>query len=129
MSSHPFDARDIRRGMDVFTVSGRYLGVVVHVDQPATAAPAPRSSTIAVAVSGFNGESLGPAPTAALGNTGPFVQRRQTDFQSRGDGAPAIAGSLHVGRWYGLIGRRNIPLSAVQNVSLERVILPDEAGA
>jgi hypothetical protein len=30
---------------------------------------------------------------------------------------------MSVGRWFGLLGRRNVPLSAVQNVSMERVML------
>jgi hypothetical protein len=122
MSSHPFDARDIRRGMDVYAEDGHYLGVVLTV----AVSPTPTSATRHPAQSslGFTGESLGPAPTAELGNTGPFLQRRP-DFQSRADGAPMIDGSITVGRWFGLIGRRSVPAAAIQNVSMERVILAD----
>jgi hypothetical protein len=121
MSSHPFDARDIRRGMDVYTEDGQYLGTVLHVERAPAPTPPPRHPV--AAFGGFTGEALGPEPTVDVGNAGPLVQRRQTDFQSHSDGAEALRGSMSVGRWFGLLGRRNVPLSAVQNVSMERVML------
>jgi hypothetical protein len=112
--------------MDVYTADGRYLGSVLHVERAPGPTSPPRPS--AAAFGGFTGDSLGPEPTVDVGNTGPLVQRRQTDFQSHPDGAEALCGSISIGRWLGLLGRRNVPLSAVQNVSIERVILENSAG-
>lgn len=127
MDVHPFDTRDIRLGMDVYSVDGQYLGVVLRVNGASVVA-SHRPAAVAPAT-GFTGESLGPAPTAELGNSGPLVQRRQTDFQSRPDDAGAQVGSFTVGRWYGLIGRREVPVTAVWNVSMERVIVRGDAEA
>jgi hypothetical protein len=97
----------------------------LHVERASAPTQTPRHP--AATIGGFTGESLGPEPTADIGNTGPLVQRRQTDFQSRPDGAQSLDGAIRVGRWFGLLGRWNVPLSAVQNVSMERVILAEGA--
>ena len=119
-----FDARDIRRAMDVYTRDNVYLGTVLAVlpgpallgPPPAPAAP-PQGSAL-------DGEALGPMPTQPLGNPGPRTQGAAAACGTSGDGAaPLGLGALIVGRWWGLRGRRIIPLDAVQTVSLERVVL------
>ncbi|MDP8922550.1 MAG: hypothetical protein M3O34_06685 [Chloroflexota bacterium] len=123
------NARDIRPSMDVFSRDGAYLGTVLRVapDRAALAdgkdgrepnlGAAPQSSAI-------NGELLGPMPTAPLGNPGPLAQSARGRYAAEADGAPSLrGGSFVVGRWWGLLGRRVIPLDLVMNVSLERVIL------
>jgi hypothetical protein len=119
-----FDRRDIRRAMDVFTQDNVYLGTVLAVrrgpplsDWPRVPVPARQSSEISA-------ERLGPAPTEPLGNPGPRTQSARAEYATQPDRAePLGRGSLLVGRWWGLLGRREIPLEAVQSVSFERVVL------
>jgi hypothetical protein len=117
-----FDSRDIRLGMDVYTLDGVYLGTVRRVwPGPPSLDPVPTASAEA---SVPHGELLGPMPTAPLGNTAPCVQGAAAGFGSAADdAAPLGHGAIEVGRWWGLLGRRTIPLDAVQTVSLERVVL------
>ncbi len=131
-----FDRRDIRPAMDVYTRDNVYLGAVRAVipgPTPTLGDPGPRGARESSAVSG---EALGPSPTRAIGNRGPDTQSARAAYATAPDGArPLGVGALIVGRWWGLVGRRTIPLDAVQTVSLERVILnvphdqlPDGAG-
>jgi hypothetical protein len=119
-----FDRRDIRKAMDVYTLDNVYLGTVLNV----LAGP-PSSFTQTVAppareTSNVNGELLGPMPTQTIGNTGPNRQSAAAAYATTADGAqPLGEGSLVVGRWWGLVGRRTIPLATIQTVSLERVVL------
>jgi len=39
------------------------------------------------------------------------------------DARPIGAGAIRVGRWWGLLAQRTVPLDDVQTVSLERVVL------
>ncbi len=119
-----FDDRDIRPSMDVYTRDNVYLGTIRAV-VPGSATPdgervletARQSSTI-------SGERLGPMPTAPLGNSGPERQSARALYATEPDAArPLGRGAIEVGRWWGLVGRRTIPLDAVQAVSLERVVL------
>jgi hypothetical protein len=118
-----FDRRDIRMMMDVYTLDNVYLGSVLRVapgnltGERACAISAPQSSQV-------SGESMGPAPTWAVGNAGPATQSAAAGYRARTDGAALIgAGDLTVGKWWGLRERRVIPLGLVQTVSLERVVL------
>jgi hypothetical protein len=119
-----FDRRDIRRAMDVYTQDNVYLGTVLAIrrgppesDRPRLPEPVRQSSEI-------SGERLGPAPTEPLGNPGPRSQSARADYATQADAAETIGrGSLLVGRWWGLLGRREIPLEVVQSVSFERVML------
>ena len=124
-----FDSRDIRPFMDVYTRDNVYLGTVrAIVPGPGDALPPPEEQPPEWArqSSALDGERLGPAPTQALGNPGPRAQSARAGYAAALDGArPLGHGYLEVGRWWGLIGRRTIPLEAVQTVSLERVILKE----
>ena len=119
-----FDRRDIRPSMDVYTRDNVYLGTVLDVIQgpllPAgelVAADARQSSAV-------NGELLGPMPTQPIGNQGPTTQSARAGYATERDAAqPLGKGALVAGKWWGLIGRRTIPLDDVQSVSLERVVL------
>lgn len=138
-----FDARDVRRGMDVYSSDGVYLGTVIWVvDGPATPRPrphagqpdsAPRASPSQVSAA-YSGESLGPMPTAALGNGGPRRQTAATDFAStpvfatndpgRQPAEIVLLRMLTSLRWSTLRPRlRRIAVNEVQAVSLERIIL------
>ena len=124
------DDRDVRPGMDVYTLDDVYLGSVVRVE-PGDAPPAPRASPSAGG-SETSGESLGPMPTAAVGNRGP---REQSAAQGYATGGPSVGRPLGAGRLRvrrspvgldpsTLIPRsRWLPLDLVQTVSLERVVL------
>ncbi len=119
-----FDRRDIRPTMDVFTSDNVYLGTVlgitVGVAQPVgeRVPPSARQSSV------INGELLGPAPTQPLGNPGPLRQAAAAGYATQADTMQLLGkGTISVGRWWGLFGKRHIPLAAVQTVSLERVVL------
>ena len=85
-----------------------------------------------VSEAGFSGESLGPMPTAPLGNWGPTEQSAARRYATVGGrvGHPLGGGRILVRRWLvGLDPRtlwpraRWLPLDLVQTVSLERVVL------
>jgi hypothetical protein len=118
-----FDQRDIRKTMDVYTRDNVYLGTVLHV-VPGSVVQPEQIHRAVQQHSSVNGELRGPMPTAPLGNTGPQRQGAAAHYATASDGAhPLGGGMIHVGRWWGLIARRTIPLAAVQTVSLERVVL------
>jgi hypothetical protein len=134
-----FDAPDLRRGMDVFDAAGTYLGTVVWVtsralprppDSPARATPAHHADQP------FSGEAIGPMPTASLGNSGPRSQSPTTAYAT--SSAAARIGKHGARRptelvvlrlltslnWSTLRPRvRRIPVSRVQAVSHERIVL------
>jgi len=124
-----FDARDIHPPLDVFSHDNVYLGTVLAVRADSatpdsrhslgrpTLAPADQTSTV-------SGELLGPMPTEPLGNPGPANQSARSGYRADGDGAPPLgSGTIVVGRWWGLVGRRAVPLDQVLALSLERVTL------
>lgn len=124
-----FDVRDLHRPLDVFTRDDVYLGTILTVVPaagPATAAAtdaepaqpdAPRPSQV-------SGELFGPMPTGPLGNPGPAVQSAAGGYRAASDDARVLdGGTMVVGRWWGLVGRRTIRLDQVLSLSLERVIL------
>lgn len=120
-----FDNRDIRPSMDVYTHDNVYLGTVLKIiperGMPATADQPVDGSTQSSAVSG---ELMGPMPTMPIGNPGPHTQSARAGYTTQPDSArPLGQGTLRVGKWWGLLGRRTLPLDAVQTVSLERVVL------
>lgn len=120
-----FTVRDIRRAMDVYTRDNVYLGTVLEVI-PGPAAPdgKPELSPEVLQSSAVNGEWLGPMPTEPLGNRGPANQSARARYAVGQEAAERIGrGALRVGKFGGLVGRRLIPLDAVQTVSLERVVL------
>ncbi|MBI3968597.1 MAG: hypothetical protein HY329_23430 [Chloroflexi bacterium] len=123
-----FDRRDIRPAMDVYTADNVYLGTVLAVVSGPGATPEAAGDEPTPTVSAFDGEQLGPVPTQAVGNAGPATQSAARSYAVASDGAAPIgAGEIRVGRWWGLVGRYTIPLSAVQTVSLERVVLAVKA--
>lgn len=137
-----FDLRDIRPAMDVYTLDNTYLGTVEAIIPGPVApsagtvageradddqAPSEGSSEPGSAI---DGERLGPAPTQGLGNAGPDRQSARTRYATAADDARPIGrGHLRVSRWWGLVGRRTIPLEMVQTVSMERVVLRVKAEA
>ena len=117
-----FDTRDIRLGMDVFTADNVYLGSVVrlpaaeNLQEDAYRAVDPSSRT--------SGEALGPSPTVSLGNTGPLNQSARTHYATQPDANGVFpSGSFEVGKWFGLVGRKSIPVAFVQSLSAERIVL------
>ncbi len=118
-----FNHRDIRVLMDVWTADNEYLGSVRRV-LAAGISMHTRIETPDQQVSGFSGEALGLVPTQALGSSGPVMQAAHAAYATSPDGAGLLgAGTMTVGHWAGLIGRRSIALDFVQSVSLERVTL------
>lgn len=120
-----FDFRDIRPAMDVYTLDNVYLGTVLKVI-PGPMAPddGPEVGPDARQSSQVSGELLGPMPTQYLGNRGPTSQSARARYAITPDiRRPIGRGALEVGKFFGLVGRRTIPLDAVLTVSLERVIL------
>src|SRR5690349_1364993 len=131
----------IKRGMDVFTLEGEYVGTVVHVSRtapPRSPGETPPSLPLPIAMErgregarGFSGESLGPVPTAALGNRGPSTQARVAGFGATSAPAepPSTGWMLLVRLLVAQQWRRSwpkvqrLPLDLVQAVAHERVIL------
>jgi hypothetical protein len=119
-----FDSRDIRRSMDVYTADNTWLGEVLSVEPGPEPPGGEQVGESARQHSAINGELLGPAPTAPIGNRGPHAQSAAEAYAVSRDAARRLGqGSILVGRWWGLFARRTIPLSAVQTVGLERVVL------
>lgn len=144
-----FDARDLRRGKDVFGADGTYLGTVVWIKvRPpdpgrradlSGGADRPLPGVAAVCASGdpasaFSGEALGPMPTAALGNGGPARQSAASAFGASAARLDAPGTMLPVEllvmrlltalSWSTLRPRVwRIPVDLVQAVSHERIVL------
>lgn len=119
-----FDFHDIRRSMDVYTIDGVYVGTVLDIIPGAVVRNDEQAHERAHQSSEISGEMLGPMPTRPLGNSGPERQSAREWYAAKPDRASPIgAGAIRVGRWWGLRGRRTIPMDAVQTVSLERVVL------
>ncbi|HEX7025306.1 MAG TPA: hypothetical protein VF187_10860 [Gemmatimonadales bacterium] len=119
-----FDFRDIRPAMDVYTLDNVYLGTVLAIIPGPAAEPSQRVPANAMESSEISGEMLGPAPTQTVGNRGPANQSARARYAVKPDAKQIIGhGAITVGRWWGLRGRRTIPMDAVQTVSLERVVL------
>lgn len=120
-----FDDRDIRPAMDVYTYDNVYLGTVIElIPGPVAQSTAHQPARLSPQASVVNGELLGPMPTHPLGNPGPGTQSAHTRYAASPDSArPLGRGAIAVGKWWGLVDRRTIPLEDVQTVSLERVVL------
>ena len=117
-----FDYRDIRTTMDVYTLDNGYLGTVLSI-QGGPPLAHKQILTTARQGSGVSGELLGPMPTQPIGNLASLQQSAGANYATAEDTMPIGAGAIVVGRWWGLAGRRVIPLADVQTVSLERVVL------
>ncbi len=119
-----FDTRDIRLYMDVYTADNVFLGEVRRITPRPTSLAGEQVGESARQASKLSGERLGPMPTEPIGNPAPRVQSARNLYAAQSDGAkPLGQGMLTVANWSGLIGRRTIPLDAVQTVSMERVVL------
>lgn len=119
-----FDRRDIRPSMDIFTLDNAYLGTVLEIVPGEDVPEAERVEVGAPQASRVSGELLGPMPTQEVGNRGPERQGASASYATSPDDAEPIGrGGIMVGRWWGLVGRREIPVEDVLSVSLERVIL------
>jgi hypothetical protein len=116
-----FTNRDIRTGMDVYTMAGRRLGTVARVTMlPGSILPASAADQESSAV---NGEMFGPAPTQTIGNTGPLRQSAAEGFAAPADADTASVDSFTVARWWPFPGSRTVECSQVLNVSMEKVII------
>ena len=118
------DCRDIHPSVDVFTADGVYLGTVLRVESQTRNAPTRVMVQTRQQPSAVSGELLGPMPTQTIGNPRPRTQSADQAFGAQPDGATPLGGAFVIGKWWGLVGRRRLPLDAVQTVSLERVVLP-----
>jgi hypothetical protein len=134
-----FGTRELRRGMDVFSADGELLGTVVQIRRRLRLGPSDGASVHdpRPASTAFTGEALGPMPTAPVGNPGPASQNPTTRYASqRPDGTlpdeePAdllvFRAPVHLERrtlWPRL---RRYPVSSIQNVSHERIVLAKPA--
>jgi len=119
-----FDRRDIRPAMDVYTLDNVYLGSVLAVIPGPETLVKEHVLPEARQTSSINGEMFGPMPTQTIGNTGPIKQSAKALYATEPASAkPLGRGAISVGKWWGLMGRRTIPLEAIQTVSMERVVL------
>ncbi|HEX9373775.1 MAG TPA: hypothetical protein VF897_22370 [Roseiflexaceae bacterium] len=119
-----FDSRDIRRAMDVYTRDNVYLGTVLDVVPDPASVVEEQVAATALQHSIVSGELLGPAPTQPIGNHASRAQSASELYATAPDAAqPLGRGTIVVGRWWGLAGKRTIPIDDVQTVSLERVVL------
>lgn len=128
-----FDDRDVRHGMDVFTLDNVRVGTIVWIRRSGPRRAARTQATDPVGqVSRVNGESLGPMPTTHLGNRGPLSQGARTRFGSRadpdvrrleGDELVVLRTPIGLELLSALPRLRRVPMTAVQTVSLERVVL------
>ena len=124
-----FRASDIRRGMDVYTLDGHFLGTIHRIDATPDHASTPPIDPAAQQSSISDGESRGPVPTQRVGNTGPARQSAREGYGTGSPVSPALGdGTITFGKYHGLIGRRTVPIEAIQNVALERVVLSEVAG-
>ena len=120
MMAAALDARNVRRGMDVYRRDGVWVGSVLRVESR-PAAPGDPVTTYPISSGNFDGERLGPGSTHAIGNTGPDAQRRLGD-RAAGEAGGSVS-NLVIGRWFGLLGRQRIDARRIVNVSMERVVI------
>lgn len=117
-----FDRRDIRRGMDVYTRDGAYLGVVRHITAESRP-PAPPISPPAAEHGDGSGELLGPVPTRSIGNSGPRTQgaaaRYATDVAIATPDIVTFEVAAAFRPWRG----RRFSADDVRTISMERVVL------
>jgi hypothetical protein len=119
-----FDRGDIRPSMDVYTLDNSYLGTVLRIHANPITAADEQVAPDALQSSDVSGELLGPVPTLPIGNRGPRTQSAGNRYATQPDAAEPIGrGTIEVGKWWGMFGRRTISLDDVQTVSLERVVL------
>lgn len=117
----PFSRGELRRGLDVYTLDGVYLGTVRAVLPGPPALEPSQGSEALPATSPTDGEALGPMPTQAVGNCGPRAQSPATRYATAPAAASLGLGALVVG--HGWRGRRTIPFDDILTVALERVVL------
>ncbi len=130
-SGQGFRTSDIRRKMDVYTLDGVHLGTVTRVFPGDISAPVAGSGLAGTAgAREFDGEAIGPAPTRSVGNPGPGTQSPENAYGTRAHSGDGLGnGEIEIATIAGLFGRRRLPLSEVQTVALERVVLRQPASA
>lgn len=121
-----FDDRDIRAWMDVYSFDQVYLGIVLKIRRGAVATQE-HMLPDALQTSSVSGELLGPMPTQPIGNPASRNQAASAGYATTADALPIGAGELVIGKWWGLLERRVIPIADVLTVSLERVVLTRRA--
>jgi hypothetical protein len=117
-----FDVREIRRGMDVYGRDGAWLGTVIRIEARQGGSVEVLVATYPMSPIEFDGERTGPAPTQAIGNTGPRSQIQAASCPGHGSVVATVERFL-IGRWFGVAGRQWIHASRVVNISLERVVV------
>ena len=118
-----YSGAELRRGMDVYTADNVYLGVLRAV-LPGPVALLPVESDPPAEPRSFDGEPLGPMPTQGIGNRGPRTQAPGNRYAIIPREEPALGlGAIVVAHWWGLRGRRTIPMDDILTVSLERVVV------
>ena len=130
-----YTSQQLRCGSDVFGSDGAYIGTVVWLQRgrppslDVTACDVENPGASAASAS-FSGESLGPMPTASVGNEAPHRQTAATAYASGVERpSPAVTHLVTVRllvalNWAGFRPCvRRIPVSHVQVASLERILL------
>lgn len=129
MTQEPaFRTSEIRLMMDVYSFDAQYLGSVLWIRAETEIASAPALDPSMRQSSVISGEAIGPAPTQEMGNPGPVTQSPLYHFGNRTRGGSVFGeGRMLVGKYYGLGGMQWIPLSDIQTVAMERVVLRNTA--
>ncbi|GAC1321863.1 MAG: hypothetical protein NVSMB22_08000 [Chloroflexota bacterium] len=150
----------IRRGMDVYTAGQkRYLGQVTNVWQGGTFSTSADERGAGARQTGsatesatqnpevrqedgsaqsptrkignrIQGESEGPFPTIAAGNTGPINQSAEHEYATAPHGAHGgvVYFAVRPGRYNPFARRFYIPTTAVHSMSMERIVVDADDG-
>jgi hypothetical protein len=119
-----FSTGEIRRHMDVYTFDAQYIGSVLWIRSDTSENRTPELDPAVLEFSEIDGEAFGPAPTQSVGNRGPVKQSARQGYATQAiASATHDQGELIVGKYFGLLGLRRVPIEDIQTVALERIVL------